>query len=145
MRSDICITLSKELKIIQKMKSLIVQCQLASTTLGRLDACTRISGCVSNLWTRVGCRWGRLSTSCRGSQDNLEATAPTAVLINAWMDEKEIHSKSTLKRRHLIPETLTGLTVARGSQRGDRQVQSEDVYGSSLSFCDMKEINQDKP
>lgn len=30
------------------------------------------------------------------------------------MDEKEIHSKSTLKRSHLIPETLTDLIVARG-------------------------------
>lgn len=42
------------------------------------------------------------------------ATAPTAALINTCMDEKEIHSKSTLKRRHLIPETLRDLIVARG-------------------------------
>lgn len=79
---------------------------------------------------------------------NMGATAPTALLTSTCMDEKEIHSKSTLKRRHLIPETLTDLIVARGSQRADRQVQSEDVYGSSLSFSDTKdtkETNQDKP
>lgn len=52
-------------------------------------------------------------------------TAPTAVL-NTCMDEKEIHSKSTLKRRHLIPETVTDLIVAGG--RGETGKFSQRMF-----------------
>lgn len=127
MRSNICITLAKELQIIEKMKTLVVQCYqkaLLWADLGPAQGFQAVFLTYGHEWAADEVGW---VPPAEAPRRNMKGTAPTAAPINTCMDEKEIHSKSTLKKRHLIPEALTDLIVPRC--RGETGIQASSTRG----------------